>query len=310
MNCGNEVNWVHWLLHRDHRDVGLEDRAQEVALGRDLLVHEREVVVHVAQVRREVGVGRPFERAHHGEQRVHGAVEVGGLAAQRVDPLGRGHAAAEHRGLDLVDVALHARDDRRVVVHDGVEDGPEHGGGADVEQVRALFEPGPRATQLASDALPHGDHELRREEHADLAELHLLGRVVVAGRAQDHQLHFAVVRLDLGSHVEGLCVFDGELVQPEAFAHPGELLGRWLEHAEPHEPAVQVLGGRLLDRDRTDTLAAPVPVVRTVDDHDSPPFARGPIATHYEPCPNGRRSDWSGLRGTPRELVKQSSTWP
>jgi len=64
---------------------------------------------------------------------VHGAVEVVGFAAQRVDPLGGGDGAAEDGGLDLVDVAFESGDDRGVVVNDGVEDGPQHGRGAEVE---------------------------------------------------------------------------------------------------------------------------------------------------------------------------------
>jgi hypothetical protein len=72
--------------------------------------------------------------------------------------------------------------------------------------------------------------------------------------------------------VERLRVLDGELVQAEAVAHPGELIGRGLEHAEPHEPAVHVPGRRLLDRDLPDPLPTPVPVVRAVDDHFGPPF--------------------------------------
>ena len=44
------------------------------------------------------------------EQRVDGAIEVGRLAAQEVDALGRRRGAAEHRQLDLLDVALEPLD--------------------------------------------------------------------------------------------------------------------------------------------------------------------------------------------------------
>ena len=148
-----------------------------------------------------------------------------------------------------------------------------------------MFEPRPCAAQLTGDALANGDDELRRQEHADLAELDLLGRVVVPGRAQDHQLHLAVVGLDLGSHVERLRVLDGEFVQAEALAHPVEFVGRRLEHPQPDEAALLVTGRRLLDRHRANALAASVPVVRAVDDHREPPSARSVLAADYERSP-------------------------
>ena len=56
-----------------------------------------------------------------------GAVEVGRLVAQRVDPLGGRHAAGEHGRLDLVDVPLEPGNDGRVIVNDLVQDRPERG---------------------------------------------------------------------------------------------------------------------------------------------------------------------------------------
>jgi hypothetical protein len=58
---------------------------------------------------------------------VDGAVEVGGLAAQRVDPLGRRDGAGEHGGLDLVDVAFEPGHDGRVPVHHLIQDRPQGG---------------------------------------------------------------------------------------------------------------------------------------------------------------------------------------
>ena len=116
------------LLHRDHRHVRLEHRAEQVPLGGDLLVDQEQVVPDVPQVRLQLrGLGRLLDGVHHGEQRVDRAVEVGGLAAQRVDPLGRRDGAGEHGGLDLVDVAFEPGDDGRVVVHHLIQDRPERG---------------------------------------------------------------------------------------------------------------------------------------------------------------------------------------
>src|SRR5215471_7710539 len=116
------------LLDREDRHVGLQHRAEEVTLRGNLLLHKEQVVLDVAQVWPQLpGQGGALDRGDHGEQRVDGAVEVGRLVAQRVDPLGGRDAAGEHRGLDLVDVALEPANDGRVVVNDLVEDRPERG---------------------------------------------------------------------------------------------------------------------------------------------------------------------------------------
>src|ERR1700758_3723803 len=54
----------------------------------DLLVDQQQVVVDVTGVRLQLrGFGGALDGGDdHGEQRVDGAVEAGGLAAQRVDP--------------------------------------------------------------------------------------------------------------------------------------------------------------------------------------------------------------------------------
>ena len=114
------------LLDRQHRHVGLQHRAEEVALCGHLLLHLEQVVLHVAQVWPQFfGQAGVLDRGDHGEQRVDGTVEVGRLVAQRVDPLGGRDAAGEHGGLDLVDVALQPGYHGRVVVNDLVQDRPE-----------------------------------------------------------------------------------------------------------------------------------------------------------------------------------------
>jgi hypothetical protein len=238
------------------------------------------VVVHVPEVRlqdrRDVGDRAALHAVERREQRVHRAVEVGHLAAQGVDPLGRRDGAREHGLLNLLDVALEALDDRRVVVDDLVEDGPERRRGPGGEQVRVGLEPQPGAVQVARDALAHGDHEARADEDRDLAELDLLALGVVARRAQDHEVHLALVLLDLRAQVERLGVLDGELVQAEAVADPSQLLRVGLDHAEPDETALAAALGGLVGCDRADVLTTPIEVVRAIDDHRCPFAGFGP----------------------------------
>ena len=114
------------LLDRDHRHVGLQHRAEQVTLRGDLLVDQQQVILDVTQIRPQLrGRGSALDGGDHGEQRMDGTVEVGGLAAQRVDPFGRCHGAGEHGGLDLVDVAFEPGDDGRVSVHHLIQDRPQ-----------------------------------------------------------------------------------------------------------------------------------------------------------------------------------------
>ncbi len=131
--------------------------------------------------------------------------------------------------------------------------------------------------QLARHALPHGDHEGRREEDADLAELDLLSLVVIARGAQDDQPYVLVVALDFRPPVKGLRVLNRQLVQPEGVTDLGQLLFPGLEQSQPHEAALPASGRRLLQRHRAFTLPAAVLVVRTVNDHlgDSLVWATG-----------------------------------
>jgi len=118
------------LLDRDHRHVGLQHLPQELALVGDPLVDPDQVVMDVAQVGPQLLGRGALDHGDHGQQRMDGTVEAGGLAAQRVDPLGRRDRAGEHGGLDVVDVALDLEDDGRVRVHDRVQDRPQHRHGA------------------------------------------------------------------------------------------------------------------------------------------------------------------------------------
>src|SRR5215469_16888448 len=94
------------LLDRDHGHVGLQDRAEQVALGGYLLVDREQVIPDIADIVPQLLIDHALDRAGHREQRVDGAVEASGLAAQRVDPLGWRRGAGEHGGLDLVDVTF------------------------------------------------------------------------------------------------------------------------------------------------------------------------------------------------------------
>src|SRR5215831_15171470 len=71
------------LLDRQHRHVGLQHRAEEVALRGHLLLHLEQVILDVAQIWPQFfGQAGVLDRGDHGEQRVDGTVEVGRLVAQ------------------------------------------------------------------------------------------------------------------------------------------------------------------------------------------------------------------------------------
>ena len=74
--------------------------------------------------------------------------------------------------------------------------------------------------QLAGISLADRDHELVADEHADLAELDVVGLVDVP-RGADHNERdrSVVVLLDLRAQVQVLRVLDRQVVQPEAGLH-------------------------------------------------------------------------------------------
>ena len=122
---------------------------------------------------------------------MHGARELGDLAAQEVDAPGLVALVAEDGALDLVDVVLQALDHRLVVVDDLVEHRPEDRRRAELRYLRMLLEALARAAQVARLAMAHDDDIAVADEDVDLAELDLLARVVVAGRLQHDEVGVA-----------------------------------------------------------------------------------------------------------------------
>src|ERR1700722_13160 len=70
--------------------------------------------------------------------------------------------------------------------------------------------------------------------------------------------------------MEGLGVLDRQLVQPEGVAYLGQLLRSRLEQAQPDKTPVLAAGCRLLQRHCAFTVAVPILIVRTVNDHSGP----------------------------------------
>src|SRR4029079_19390705 len=95
--------------------------------------------------------------------------------------------------------------------------------------------------------------------------------MVVAGGAQDDQLHPGFVFFDLRAQVKALRVLDGKLVQTERFPDLVELVAAGLEHAQPYEPALKTLQCSLIQRDRPVALTATVEIASAVDNHRRPP---------------------------------------
>jgi hypothetical protein len=255
------------LLDRDHCHVGLQYRAEQVTLGGDLLVGLEQVIPDVAQIVPQLLVDHALGQGCYREQRVDCAVKVVGLAAQRVDPFGRGSGAGEYGGFDLVDVALEFGHDWRVTVHYLVQDCPQCRCAARGQEIWLFLQSLPGVAQFAGHALPDRDHEGGREENADLAELDFLGGVVVARGAQDDQPHVVFVVLDLRSHVDVQRVLDRQLVQAEGVPHLGKLFFHWLEQPQPHEAALRGLRHRFLQRHHAFDVPAAVLVVSAINDH-------------------------------------------
>ena len=132
------------------------------------------------------------------------AIEVRDLAAQIIDPFGRCDRAGEDGALDLFDVGFEVSDDGGVALDHLVQDRPEHRVSAQCKQFGVLFEPRACAVQLARDTLSNRNDETRSDEDADLAEIDLVLVMVVAGGAQDDQLHPGFVFFDLRAQVKGL----------------------------------------------------------------------------------------------------------
>ena len=204
------------LFHGDDGHVRLQDGGEEVLLGRNFLADEMHVVVYVAQIWLEIRlIDIALDASQDGEQRMDRAIEVRDLAAQIIDPFGRCDRAGEDGALDLFDVGFEVGDDGAIALDHLVQDCPEHRVSAKCKQFGVLFEPRARAVQLTRDTLSNRDDETRSDEDADLAEIDLAAVMVVAGGAQDDQLHPAFVFFDLRAQVKALGVLDGKLVQTE-----------------------------------------------------------------------------------------------
>ena len=166
------------LLDPEQGQVRLEDAGQQLALAGDLLVDAAGVIGDVAEVALELlvdrGVGAALERLERRQQRERRPVELDHLALEEVDALGRIGGVLEDLLLDLLDVVLDPGDDRRVVVDDLVEDRPDDGAGAALEQLRVLLQPPAGRLQLAGGPVADRDHVGRPGEEVDLPELDLL----------------------------------------------------------------------------------------------------------------------------------------
>jgi len=116
-------------------------------------------------------------------------------------------------------------------------------------------------------AAPLSDHESRRDEDGELAELHLFRLVVVTGGAQVDQPHLPGVVLDLRPVMQVHCVLDRQLMQAEDVADPSQFPRLGLEQSQPHKAAPGGPAGRLRRGHQALTGPVAVLVVSTVDDH-------------------------------------------
>ncbi len=189
------------------------------------------MVGDVAQVALQLLVGAVLvEPGHqpleHAEQGAGGPLELDHLAGQLVDAPGDPRVAPEDLGLDLVDVVLQPGDHGGVPVHHAVQDRVQHRLGAQAQQLGVVLHAAAHRGQVGRLAVPDGQHEVRADEHVDLAELDLLDVVEVAGGAQHHEQGVAVA-FQLGPLVGDDGVLHRHLVQPELLRDGQELgLGR------------------------------------------------------------------------------------
>src|SRR6478672_6488276 len=246
------------------------------------------------------------------------AIEIRDLAAQIIDPFGGCDRAGEDGAFDLFDVGFEVGDDGAVALDHLVQDCPEHRVRAQCKQFGVLFEPGACAVQLAGDTLSNRNDETRSDEDADLAEIDLALVMVVAGGAQDDQLHPGFVLFDLWAQVPGLGILDGKLVQTERFPDFVELVAAGLEQAQPYEPALKTLRCSLIQRDRPVALTATVAIVSAVDNHRRPPagtqllapFNPGsslpPRFTAFLEEPMGNRTVIRGRSATATDVSRRS----
>src|SRR6266699_1311744 len=183
-----------------------------------------------------------------------------------------------------------------------------------------MLKPMAGLAQLTGYSLAHGDHERGRKEHADLAEVDLLCLVVIPGCPQDNQPDVLVVALDLRPQVEGLRILHRQLMQPEGRGHLRQFAFRWLEQAQPHEPALAAAIRRLSQGHRLSALPAAISVVSTVNDH----LRASLSGREQEPLQSSMAhqqrtglayslcafSQVSAVSATPRQPLSMVSEWP
>ena len=154
-----------------------ERRSRDVGDGAHLPL---EVVLHVAEVAAQLGVGarelaggQPPERL---EQRLGVPVEVEDLALELEDALAGVVGAArpvdgEHGVLDLGHVVVEAVDHRHVVVDDAVHHRVEHRHRAAADPAEVVLDGAPHLGQGAGLAVAHRDDVARADEELELGEL-------------------------------------------------------------------------------------------------------------------------------------------
>lgn len=106
----------------------------------------------------------------------------------------------EHLALHLAHVLLETIDDRLVAIHHLVDDGMQHGAGAERQAVGLALQTGSHVDQFRGRLVPHVENGTRSDEHLDLAEVDVLLAVEVLGRPE-HQEERIAVLLQLGSLV-------------------------------------------------------------------------------------------------------------
>lgn len=125
-----------------------------------------------------------------------------------------------------------AGDDGDVAVDHGVEDRVEDGLGTEFQQLRGVLHAAAHRRQVRRRTMPDGDHEVGAHEDVQFAEVDLLGRVQIAGRAQDDEECVAVA-LQLRSLVCLHRVLDGERMQVELGGQGEEFGLRGAGEADP-----------------------------------------------------------------------------
>ena len=139
--------------------------------------------------------------------------------------VGFSRSFGEHLVLDLEDVVGDAGQHRQVGLDDGVEDAVRHHAGPVGEAFGLRLEVAPEVGQGNGVAVSDDEDVPGRAHHRDLAELHRLGLVEVAGGTQ-HDRQRVADHLDLRTLVRGLRVLEGQRVDPERLARGVELRPR------------------------------------------------------------------------------------